>query len=211
MGRWPSASAAAISASSGSMPPAASPSCACSPPRWARTTRRGSNGGSGCYLDGRYLYVFGSYRPPDPYVWGHAQWLARVPIANLGSVGAWRYWTGSIWSAAATDALPVIGTDLTVEGTIGVVKDPASGLFSVVFKEGSYLGTRIMRISAPALTGPWIVDPVPIAVPDKLNDTDYTYGAVSIPLAGAARGIIVSHGNATPGTPLDQLGIFPVQ
>lgn len=166
--------------------------------------------GAGAFVDAGYLYAFGSSKIDDPWIWGNDFYLARIPVSSIGTATAWRFWTAAGWSRSATAVIPVIPNPLGLEATLAMVRDPATGALSVSYKEFTFIGSRVMRITAPALTGPWTADPEPLATLTPLVPDGYTYCGTDIPLAGSARGVIVSHGNFTPGIPLEFLGIRAV-
>ncbi|MCI1262817.1 MAG: hypothetical protein LKG20_11205 [Tetrasphaera jenkinsii] len=57
-------------------------------------------------------------------------------------------------------------------------------------------------------TGPWIIDPTPVAEVAPFDATDMSYSAHEVPVGGGGVGTIISHGNLAPSTPTDRLGIF---
>ncbi|MCI1262818.1 MAG: DUF4185 domain-containing protein [Tetrasphaera jenkinsii] len=166
--------------------------------------------GAATLVDRSYLYVFGSHKPEGKFIWGYDYYLARVPLASRATVSAWRYWTGSGWSAEGDQSAIIMPYRWGVESAISLRRDPVTRKFTFVTKEFSFLGKRILRGRAPALTGTWSLDPNPVAVLTDWDDNDMTYLAHEVPLGGGRVGTIISHGNRSLMTPSDRLGIFAV-
>ncbi len=75
--------------------------------------------------------------------------LARVPLAQALDRRAWRFWSGSGWSAAVADAASLFdGSDI-----LSVSWAPALGRFLAVYSEP--LGRTVVLRTAPRPEGPW--------------------------------------------------------
>lgn len=163
----------------------------------------------GVYIENGFLYVLGSYKPSGEYVWGQDLYLSRVPLDKAGRLSVWRYWNGAAWVADRQAAKPIVPNSYGAEATAKISRD-SSGYYTFVFKQFSFIGSKIMRATSPSLTGPWTVSTTPVATIEKLNETDFSYSATEVPLYRGGKGVIVSHGNTVWGTPQNQIGIFPV-
>lgn len=172
-------------------------------------TRDGIGWGAGTFVTSGYLYVFGSRRPTDvPMAWGSDYYLARVPLASRSTLAAWRFWTGAGWATKPSRAAVVIPYTCGVESTIAARRDPITREFTFVFKEFAIIGSRVLRGRSTLPTGPWIIDPTPVAEIAPFDATDMSYSAYEVPLGGGGVGTIISHGNLAPSTPTERLGIF---
>ncbi len=167
--------------------------------------------GAGAFATSDYLFVFGSRKLPDPYVFGSDYYLARVPLKSRTTASAWRFWTGSGWSTDKTRAAVVIPGSVGVESTIAVRQDTASKGFTFVLKKDGFIGTTIRRERAASLTAPWRLDITPIGDVVKFNSTDFSYSAHEVPLGGGRIGIVISHGNEAANTPSELTGLFSVR
>jgi hypothetical protein len=78
--------------------------------------------------------------------------IARVPIGESLQPSDWTYWTGSGWSPAETNAVPVqTGTVLT--GVIGLAND--SGFMAVSVPGGVWNDSTVDLSFSCSPTGPW--------------------------------------------------------
>ncbi|WP_405134301.1 DUF4185 domain-containing protein [Nocardia sp. NBC_01388] len=129
---------------------------------WAElpATRRPDDGGNGNFQmnsfvkNGGFVYEYGT-----PSGRNHAAYVARVPEAQIGDLGAYEYWCGDQWKKGDVDgATPVIG----------------GGVAEMSVQWNDYLGQYIMLTTdpwnsvvmyrAPSPEGPW-------SPPEVLIDT----------------------------------------
>ena len=155
--------------------------------------------------DGR-LTLLSLTRTPMPG--GSDYYLARVPLASRSTLAAWRFCTGAGWATKPSRAAVVIPYTCGVESTIAARRDPITREFTFVFKEFAIIGSRVLRGRSTLPTGPWIIDPTPVAEIAPFDATDMSYSAYEVPLGGGGVGTIISHGNLAPSTPTERLGIF---
>lgn len=164
--------------------------------------------GSGVVIHNGWAYIYGSNKPEGEWIWGFDHYVARVKLNRIGNMKYWRYWNGSAWLASQAAAKPVIPNSAGAESVIAVSKNPTDG-FTFVYKKFGFLGKEVYRAKAASPQGSWEFPDTVLATPAQFNDTDYTYCAYEIPIAGGKRGVIVSHGNSE-SSPLEDQGIHEV-
>lgn len=110
--------------------------------------------------DTTYAYPHGVLDRPDMYHARDGGHIARVPIAQLEDLAAWRYWDGTAWQASPSAAVPTIPCQPTggTEPGYTVHKRP-NGQWAVTTKKGGGLANVLGRYNAPAPTGPWTWEP----------------------------------------------------
>ncbi len=101
-----------------------------------------------------YTYVYGTQRVAEPFVFGKALYVARVPAGKLTSLSAWRFWDGSRWVAPAGSARAVKGAVGGVSTSLSVWR-AGDGTWRALTKKDDYLGQDVVLLRAPAPTGPW--------------------------------------------------------
>jgi hypothetical protein len=100
---------------------------------------------------GNTVYIYGT-QSPNVRVPGYRLYLARVPVAQLTSFGAWRFYTGAgAWAAGQHNAEPVQPTGSAL---------PVSSGFSVI-----QAGSRYWLIQASPLTGDPDINAYPASTP----------------------------------------------
>jgi len=166
--------------------------------------------GAGVRYENGYLYVYGSHKPAGDFIWGHDYYISRVPVKSSHNLNAWRYWNGSSWVADRSAAAIIFPNSAGAEGSIMIAKDSQTGMYTFVFKQFAFIGSKIIRVNSPKLEGNWVMSDTPAAELPPYSDNDYTYCGVEVPLAGGRRGLIVSHGNAKPWPAMSEIGIRSV-
>lgn len=146
--------------------------------------------GAGLWIDGATAYVFGS-RLTDGWT-GYSLYAARVPVAQLGTLSAWRYLDvlGG-WSSIRADAAPVLTTarDGGTESAVSLWRD--GGGWHVTSRRGGRWGGAIVRWTAPVLSprGGWtqreLVSAAKLAGVDPYVVTEH----VAVPLADGTRAL----------------------
>jgi hypothetical protein len=96
-------------------------------------------------VDGR-LHTFACDGDDGP---GHDCRLARVELADIHDRGAWRYWTGSSWSADMSEV------EVLFEGApiMSVAYNEFLGEWLAIYS--SPFSSKIVGRTAPELVGPW--------------------------------------------------------
>ncbi|MBP9761580.1 DUF4185 domain-containing protein [Candidatus Saccharibacteria bacterium] len=161
--------------------------------------------GTGMLIQGDWTYIYGSYKPKGEWIWGFDHYIARVKTERIGRANEWRFWDGSKWQPSQIAAKPIIDNSTGTEGGITVSRTK-TGQYTFVYKKHGFIGNDVYRATATAPQGPWTFSPDILSTPSLLSDTDYTYLAYEIPLAGGKKGAIISHGSSTP-VPLAEQGI----
>jgi len=114
---------------------------------WVKTAFRWPTGfqlGAFVRHEGR-VYLFGT---PNGRL-GDAS-VARVPEAAVGSPGAYRYWTGAGWEAAADRAAPVMNGPV---GELSVQYNTVTRQWVALYLD-EHRAAIVLR-TAPSPTGPW--------------------------------------------------------
>jgi hypothetical protein len=129
------------------------------------------------------VYLHGGLDRPDFYHVHDGGYVARVPLAHLGQLDAWRYWTGSAWSSSAAAAVPTISVESHggTEAGYTLHRRP-DGTWTVTTKQYGYVGDRLGRYVGPAPWGPWRAFEPQLSTP------------ASVYLTGAAPGVTTRSG-----------------
>ncbi|MCW2778621.1 MAG: hypothetical protein JWN17_2346 [Frankiales bacterium] len=135
--------------------------------------------GSAVAQAGGYTYVYGTQRVAEPFVFGKALYVARVPAGSLTDLPAWRFWTGTGWSATASSAQAVKGAVGGVSTSLSVWR-AGDGTWRALTKKDDYLGKDVVLLRAPAATGPWSETVVGTS-PSGAHPGETTYNAFAHP------------------------------
>jgi len=136
---------------------------------------------------GGHHYLYGTAEVEAPLTFGKAVYVARVPVGQLGTADAWRFWTGSAWSAAAADAHPIVDAAPAGWSTSFSVHAQFDGSVRMVTKENEFLGTDLITGVAAAPTGPFTRQVVAQA-PSYTSPGELAYTALAHPGVGLAGG-----------------------
>lgn len=124
------------------------------------------------YADGRTLYFGGAIMPnteesgaadPDGYVYVYGllndgqtrMAVARVPAAELDSIGNWTYWNGRDWTDCMEDCAPIVpetSTEFSVSRMSGGFLD---GKYVIVIQQGGIQGSRVAVYAGDGPAGPF--------------------------------------------------------
>lgn len=138
-------------------------------------TQRPTSWGVAVTMDAAKLYLYG-IRDTAPL--NKQLLLARVPLAELEDVEAWRFYGGDgRWSEKAADAVP-IADGLVSELSVSKHVDVAGEERFVLIQSEPVFGTGIFARTAQRPEGPWTARQKIYEVPDVRRDKDYfTYAA----------------------------------
>ena len=116
--------------------------------------------------EGGFVYLFGSgvYRQSSVY-------LARVPLAEITNVSAYRYYSGmddgvAVYGASEEVALPIITSQCV--GELSVRRESASGALFMTYNCGDPRGIQLHTAFQPQ--GPWSA---PLTIFDPFADEGY--------------------------------------
>ncbi|HEX3647289.1 MAG TPA: DUF4185 domain-containing protein [Pseudonocardiaceae bacterium] len=112
--------------------------------------------------------------------------LARVPQGRLTSVSAWRYWTGTGWSADPGSSTRVLGD---VGSSYGVTREGDSYLLTTF---GSGLESTIHAYTAPSPTGPFTHEQTVYTAPEAAQGM-YTYNVAAHPEISRPGELVISY------------------
>jgi hypothetical protein len=141
--------------------------------------------GSGVFRDKNYTYIFGNRNKNETWVFGHYYYLARVPNGQVIIPSAWRFWNGTTWVKNQAEVAAIIPGGVGVGSGITVYQKSANE-YMMITKKYDLIGTDMIALKAPALTGPWtevtpaLLAPVPPLEP-PMTDEDYTYLGLAHP------------------------------
>lgn len=144
--------------------------------------------GAGVLQEGGWTYL---------YAGGAQTHLARVPSAQVGSPGAWRYWTGRGWGPGLAGAASVAASGPEV----GVRRAPG-GRPGYWMCHVAPLGRTVLGRWAPRPEGPWgearVLGPAVAAGDGEA----IAYGAKWHPQLDSARGVALSWNTNAPSEAL---------
>jgi Domain of unknown function (DUF4185) len=148
--------------------------------------------GTGVAQADGYTYFYGTRSVPG--VLGKALYVARVLTPEVTLPAAWRFWTGTTWSAAAGSARPVRAAVGGVSTSLSVWRRP-DGTWCGLTKKDGVFGKEIVLLGARDPTGPWTETVVGLS-PSFVHPGEFTYTSLAhpeIPLADAALLISTNH------------------
>jgi len=111
------------------------------------------------------VFLYGTYNPDEPLVFGYGVRLARAPLdGRIVDRRTWRYWTGSRWSRRERDAAAVIDPVGGVDQTFSVFQ--RQGRTYALSKQDGFVGNALALWPADEPTGPF---ESPVLVGDLSN------------------------------------------
>jgi hypothetical protein len=119
----------------------------------SRTPERGDQYGKAVVPVGGWLYVYGSRGVPGTF--GRAVTVARVRPGALLDPRAWRYWSGSGWSARTSAARAVVPAGPHGWSSAFSVFRGADGRLHGLSKEEDVFGRWVVTGTAASATGPF--------------------------------------------------------
>ena len=161
---------------------------------------------------GGWTYVYGTQRVDQPYVFGKALYVARVPAGKVTALSAWRFWNGRGWVAGAAQARAIRPAVGGVSTSLSVWR-AAPGSWRAVTKKDDWLGSQVVLLRAPSPTGPW-TETVLASSPSYARPGETTYNAFAHPglaLSGGALLVSVSRNNDDFGAHLRDADLYKPQ
>jgi hypothetical protein len=109
----------------------------------------------GLWIDGTTAYLHG-VRDTEPWHVRDGGYVARVPVMSLGRLERWRFWTGRVWSADPTVAVPTIPAEGAggTESGYTLHRRP-DGRWQVTTRRYGALGDHLGRYVGAGPAGPW--------------------------------------------------------
>jgi hypothetical protein len=140
--------------------------------------------GAGVAQADGYTYFYGTRSMPG--ILGDALYVARVPSREVTVPAAWRFSTGTTWSATPGSARPVsVAGGVSTSLSVWRCRD---AIWCGLTKSGGAFGKAIVLLSARAPTGPWTETVVGLS-PSLVHPGEFTYNSLAhpeIPLADGA-------------------------
>lgn len=109
--------------------------------------------GAATLVEGEWVYLYGTARPPQATLDGFSLRVARVRVDDLLDPARWRYWDGARWSRDAGSARPLLAPGQGVSQTLSVLH--RGRRWYAVSKRGEFLGSDLTVWTAAAPTGPF--------------------------------------------------------
>jgi hypothetical protein len=170
--------------------------------------RPGANLGLGAVYEAGYLYAYSSRLRSCAFCFSGDMYVARVPETQIQVPGAWRYRSGSSWSADANAARPVLRDAISNAD----VRRYGNG-YLLVTKPLSILGPEVHARWSPTPVGPWrdlgtifsVPDPPPSYVPGFTYRRAYTYAPTVLTGPRLADGGYLASYNVNSFDPNDAL------
>lgn len=103
------------------------------------------------YQTGKYTYVYGTQRSREPFVFGRAVHVARIPArSDIGNQKNWEYKTPSgAWHAKPTQLATLIPADGGTS-TVFSVAPSQRDIPTLITKEDEFLGTKVTASTLPS-------------------------------------------------------------
>lgn len=118
-------------------------------------------------VSGGYVYVFGFRNAPEDTAFQpHRSYVARVPVAAVGSPGQWRFYSGGAWSVDMTAATPILNAQ------ISSVRTTAEGAWLLAYKPWNGWGDTVY---VERRAQPWSAAAATVTVSSPGGDNYVTY------------------------------------
>jgi hypothetical protein len=137
---------------------------------------------------GDQLYVYGTDERRGKGLADRQMVVARVPVASVGALAAWRYFRDGLWDEDFRTASPLAG-GMASEYSV----TPLGNRYLAVYTERG-LSPRIMGRMADRPWGPWSAPAVLYQCPEMGRDKKaFCYGAKAHPALSSGQDVVVSY------------------
>ncbi|MEI7058250.1 hypothetical protein WBG06_20655 [Nocardioides sp. CCNWLW239] len=136
--------------------------------------------GAAAALSGKWLYLYGTAREPDPELGtGFSLHVARVEPDRVADPDRWTYWDGAAWVGRAGSASELIPAADGVSQTLSVFE--RDGRWYAFSKSGEFLGADLVFWTSSSPTGPFREQPPVGTLPSGVARGELRYMPLAHP------------------------------
>lgn len=140
----------------------------------------------------RWVYIYGTAKPEDPWVFGHSLHVARTTVKDYLRLDSWRFWDGERWVIDRNAAAPVLPAENGVSTVLSVFR--RGDAWYAVSKRNEFVGTELVIWKADSPTGPF--QPAPPVAEIPSDDHLFRYMPLAHPdLLPREDSVVVSWSN----------------